>query len=124
MQCKHCGADIKGHPRRCPECNSRLKKKKPPLPLRLVMYLLSAIFYLVLTVSLMVSVLLTDLYLMTSDGGIETILSHIVNQDRSATEPTQPSEPSTESFGMVKLSNTILWDESNDTEEPAEEEPG
>ena len=121
MQCKHCGAEIHGNPTRCPECDGRLKKNKPIWPLRLLMNVISMLFYLVLTVSLFASVLLTDLYLISSGSGIETVLSYIVNQD-SEPQPDLPSSPSTETFSPIQLSS-IVWDESTTgtAEEPSEE---
>lgn len=62
--------------------------KKPLLPIRLLMQFLSVIVCLVLTVSLLATAILLDMKLLTSAGGMQTIITAFMSGSSS-------SEPST-----------------------------
>ena len=102
MECKNCGAQVRGRSARCPECDTRLKPKRPPLLIRGVFTLLSVAVYLVLIVSLLSAALLTDLHLLTSSGGIQDILDHVLTgQPSPDVDPT--IDPSAQVVGKVNL---------------------
>lgn len=104
MQCKHCGATFHGHPSRCPECDGPIKAKKPPFLIRTVFQLVSLIIYIILCVSLLATALLTDIRLLTSSGGIESILQHVLSSGQDAPPPT--TDAGMHSSRLTLLSST------------------
>lgn len=107
MFCPKCGEEYHGHPARCPSCDAPLKKRKPPVLLRLPMMLLSIVLCLALIVGLLAAVLLTDIRVLTSTGGIQTILSHLLTSGQSDPDPTAPdTDPGMASGGVTLLSST------------------
>lgn len=109
MECNHCGAQFRGHPARCPECDTRLKPKRPPLLIRALLSLVSVAVYLVLIVSVLTAAVLTDIHLLTSSGGIQDILDYVLTTDRSPTvDPT--INPSTQVGKLNLLTSTDYGD--------------
>lgn len=79
-----------------------MARKKPILPIRLLMQFLSVIVCLVLTISLLATAILLDIRLMTSTGGIQTIINAVLSGSSS-------SNPSTAAPGngyVVSLGST------------------
>lgn len=90
MHCKKCGAALTGDGSFCPTCGKKVprKSKRPIGPIRLVLQLASFVLFLALLASLLGTVLLADVRLLTSSGGIETILHQLIApDDRPASDP-------------------------------------
>lgn len=81
-----------------------MARKKPILPIRLLMQFLSMIVCLVLTVSLLATAILLDIRLLTSTGGMQTIITAFISGSSSSN-----SNPSTAIPGngyVVSLGST------------------
>lgn len=115
MECKNCGTHIHGRPARCPECDTRLKPKRPPLLIRGVFTLASVVVYLVLIVSLLATAVLTDISRLTSSGGIQDLLDHVLTSEQSpVVDPT--IDPSAQ-VGKLNLLTTTDYGEYTVDEE-------
>lgn len=114
MECKNCGAQIHGHPARCPECDTRLKPKRPPLLIRGIFTLASVVVYLVLIGSLLAAALLTDISRLTSSGGIQGILDHLLTSDQSVSaEPVQLPSPQGGQLHLLSSGGNSAEDEED-----------
>lgn len=92
--------------------------KKPLLPIRLLMQFLSVIVCLVLTVSLLATAILLDMKLLTSAGGMQTIITAFMSGSSS-------SEPSTAVPGNGYIVSLGSSDNTfNDVELPADAPTG
>ena len=110
MQCKQCGAEMGENASFCPSCGhdqKKKKRKKPFILFRPILRLASFLIYLLLLVSLLATVLLTDVYILTNPNGIKTILSHVV----SAEEAPAPSSPTTAAPALTLLSTVTVSEE-------------
>ena len=116
MQCKQCGAEMGENASFCPSCGhdqKKKKRKKPFILFRPILRLAAFLIYILLLVSLLATVLLTDVYILTNPNGIKTILSHVV----SAEEPAAPASPSTGSVGLTLLSTAAVSEDAPVSEE-------
>ena len=84
----------------------RKERKKPILPIRMVMQFASFVLCLLLVVSLDATVLVEDLHALTSSGGIHTILENLINYDTPDTSMEDALLLPTTSTTLVHLSNT------------------
>lgn len=73
------------------EHNEKKQLNKPTFMARLILQISSLVLSLVLTVSLLATALLADVLVLTSSGGIETILNHMVSPADPAPDSTQPA---------------------------------
>lgn len=91
MHCKKCGAKLPAHAAYCSSCGVKTNKqgKKPFSLFRFLLQILSFGLCLTLLVSLSATMLLADARLLTSSGGIETIMSHLME----AEDTPPPSDP-------------------------------
>ena len=110
MHCKKCGSALTEDGAFCPSCGAKTKKqgKKPFFLFRPFLHLASFLLYLVLLVSLLATALLADAKILTSSGGVETILTHLVTSG-SQTPHTTP--PAMGAAGVVLLGNADLPDD-------------
>lgn len=104
MKCKKCGAKLPKGTTVCSGCGeavaTKQPRKRPPFPIRLLLQLISLVLCLVLTVTLLATALLADALLLTSSGGIETILNHLAPPSNPDT-PSVP--PAMGAYGVVRL---------------------
>lgn len=107
MHCKKCGAALTDDGAFCPSCGAKIKTrgKKPFFLIRFFLHLLSFVLYLVLIVSLLATALLADVKILTSSGGIETILTHLVTSEDT---PAPATSPAMGAAGVMLLSATEL----------------
>ena len=105
MECKKCGAALAEDATYCSGCgepvNGEKKRRKPIFPIRVVLRLTSLALCLVLTVCLLATALLADVQVLTSIGGIQTILSHMAASEDADTPAT--ADPAAASCGVVRL---------------------
>lgn len=115
MDCKKCGAPVEEGTAVCPTCGTEIQpeRKGPNGLTRLLLQLISLVLCLALTVSLLAAVVLTDVYLLTSSGSIEKIISDQVETNQPAPEP---SEPAAAAHNVVRLSAITLSQGSTITE--------
>lgn len=84
------------------EHNEKKEQNKPTFMARLILQISSLVLSLVLAVSLLATALLADVLVLTSSGGIEKILNHMV----SPTDPApDPSEPAMGAAGVILLAS-------------------
>lgn len=90
MQCKKCGAALEEGSAFCPACGKKAKKRgrRPIFPIRWLMQGLSLVLFLALMAGLLATVLLADVRILTSSGGIETILTHLVTPENTQQSPS------------------------------------
>lgn len=114
MHCKKCGAALTEDAAFCPSCGAKTKKrgKKPFFLIRFFLHIMSLVLYLVLMVSLLATALLADVHILTSSGGIEAIMTHLVTPDDTTPPPTAPtSSPAMGSAAVTKLSTATIPDD-------------
>ena len=116
MHCKKCGSELTEGAAFCPSCGKKAKKqgKKPFFLFRFFLQLASFALYLVLTVSLLATALLTDARILTSSGGIETILTHLALPDDAAPPATAPALGTA---GVVLIGSTEDSDVPQDSDD-------
>lgn len=103
MHCKKCGSALTDDAAFCPSCGAKAKKrsKKPFFLFRFFLNLMSFVLYLVLMVSLLATSLLADAKILTSSGGIEAIMTHLVSPDQAP----PATAPAMGAVGVVQLSS-------------------
>lgn len=106
MHCKKCGAEMAEGSAFCSACGTKIKKNKKPFFLvRFLMQVISLVLYFALMVGLFATVLLADVRVLTSSGGIETILTHLVTSQQTPAAPV-PTEPAMANPYLQRLSTT------------------
>lgn len=85
------------------ECNEKKEQNKPTFIARLILQISSLVLSLVLVVSLLATALLADVLVLTSSGGIEKILNHMVSPADPAPNPTDPAMGAA---GVILLKNS------------------
>lgn len=117
MHCRKCGAALEEGNAFCPACGKKNKKGRRPIaPFRLLLQLVSLVLYLALTVSLLATALLTDVRILTSSGGIETILTNLVApEDVQQTPSTSPAmgAAGVMLYNMYEFDGYIVDDDGN-----------
>lgn len=85
----------------------RKERKKPILPIRMVMQFASFVLCLLLVVSLDATVLVEDLQVLTSSGGIHTVLTALITPSADTTDPALllPS-PSSNNWSQLNSTTT------------------
>lgn len=111
MHCKKCGAGMEEGSAFCSACGAKNKKhKKPFFLVRFFLQTVCLVLFMALLVGLAGTILLADVRMLTSSGGIETILTHLVTAQQVPSAPV-PTEPAMGSSYLQRLSATTVSDE-------------